>query len=69
VNETLPSAPVHQYHTLLIYVGDIHGGTLHLGVSETHLHMDVVYILQEVREISPSCFDRQIVTERIFMEK
>jgi hypothetical protein len=31
--------------------------------------VDVVHILQEIREISPSCFDRHIITERIFMDQ
>lgn len=69
VHETLASAPVHQYHALRIHVGDVHGGALHLGISETHLHVNVVYILQEVREIPPSCFNRQIITETVFMDK
>jgi len=48
VDETLSIASIHQYHALRIYVSDVHGGALHLGVRETHLHVNVVHVLQEV---------------------
>jgi len=50
-------------------VGDVHGGTLHFGERETHLHMDVVHVLQEVGEVSASCSDRPIVTVKIYRDK
>jgi hypothetical protein len=45
VDEALPGAPIHQYDTPWIYVCDVHGRTLHLGIGKTHLHVDVVHIL------------------------
>jgi hypothetical protein len=63
LSETLSIASVHKHNTLRVNVGDVHGGTLHSGERETHLHVDVVHVLQEVGEVSASCSDHQIVTE------
>jgi hypothetical protein len=50
-------------------MGDVHGGTLHFGERKTHLHVDVVHVLQEVGEVSASCSDRQIITVKIYRDK
>ena len=69
MSETLSIAPVHKDNTLRVNVGDVHGGTLHFGEREAHLHVDVVHVLQEVGEVSASCSDRQIVTVKICRDK
>jgi hypothetical protein len=50
-------------------VSDVHGGTLHFGEGETHLHVDVVHVLQEIGEVSASCSDRHIVTVKMYRDK
>lgn len=69
LSETLSAAPVHKHNTLRVNVGDVHRGTLHFGEGETHLHVDVVYVLQEVGEVPAGCSDRQVVTVKIYRDK
>lgn len=65
----MSTTPVHKHTTLRVNVGDVHGGTLHFGEGETHLHVDVVHVLQEIGEVSASCSDRQVVTVKIYRDK
>jgi hypothetical protein len=69
LSETLSVASIHKHDTLRVNVGDVHGGTLHFGEREAHLHVDVVHVLQEVGKVSASCSDRQIVTAKIYRDK
>lgn len=48
---------------IVIHVGQLHAGRLHLWIGETHLHVNVVDGLQEVAEVSPCGADHLVVAK------
>lgn len=40
--ESRATASIDQYGAILIDIGDLHRGTLHLTISEAHLQMNVI---------------------------
>ena len=48
MDETLSTAPVDKYDSFRIHMSDVHGWTLHLGIGEAHLQVDIVNILQKI---------------------
>lgn len=56
-------AAIHEHRTTVIDLGQLHGGTLHLGVGEAHLQVDVVDGLQEVAEVPTRRLDHLVVAK------
>lgn len=63
MRETVPSAPVDEDAASFVHLRHIHGGTLHFRVGKPELTVNVVYVLEEFREVATCCPDRNIVSE------
>jgi len=63
LGHTSSPAAVQNYGTIIIHGSQLHAGRLHLGIGETHLHVDIIDGLQEIAEIPSRRANHLVVAE------
>lgn len=51
LRETVPGAPVNEHAPVAVYVRHVHGRALHFWISEPHLQMEIVHVLEELAKV------------------
>jgi len=60
---TSSPAAIQNHGTIIIHGSQLHAGRLHLGIGETHLHVDIIDGLQEIAEIPSRRANHLVVAE------